>query len=363
MNLKSLSLTLSMSLLAGCQMLNAAAPMPGANQSTQAPQTTTPAATDSLKPTTTYMYVMNGKGKTIDEINLKTMTVTKNVMATGLWPNQLLTSGATTYLVNSGDNNFLKLDLRARTTGGTYNLAVGANPKTVTLLDNNKAVVVNWLHSTLAFVDLGTKAIDATLGLHANASDSAQPANGLAITGGKAYVPAVAYNSDWSYAASKIYVVDLKTRTVLKTIDLSASANPYDITVDPLGKVEVTVSNGISVIDPGTDTVTRTINYGSQPAAVQYVSATKAYAGLGTGLVSFNPTTGAILRDASHSIPTGVSFNYSSTLKLFKNAAYIPNFASDSVVVVDLATETASGSPFSVGSGPQDLTFITVEDQ
>lgn len=344
--------------LGGCAFLESA-PRPTTSGTPAPTTTTTTVATGSA--TTTYMYVMNGLGKTIDEVNLETLAVTQGILPTGLYPNQLVTEGATTYLVNSGDANLFKLDLRARTKLDTITLTNASNPMSLTLLGANKGLVTNNVANYVSWIDLATKAQEATESIRGAAGGGAPIANG------KAYVPSVeADYSKWptiGYAFSGIHVYDLATRKLLKTITLANDAlsnhyAPGDISLDPQGRVVAIAQEGLAVIDPATDTVVRTIAFGAPAHSVQYLSATKAYATVNGGLVSFNPETGAILRGVSSKVDLGGGVNF----KIFGQAAYVMNFASDSVRVIDLVTEQASGSDLKVGDGPQDLTFITVAD-
>lgn len=342
-------------LLAGCDSLFTA-PKPTA---TQPPTTTgTVASTGG-----TYLYVFNGLGKTIDEIDLKTLQVTKGIMTTGLYPNHFATEGAVTYLVNSGDADVYKLDLRARAKLDTLLLPTGANPMSLNLVSGGQGLVVNYMSRDLAWFNLGTKALEATVSVPTGA-----PGGGAAVAGGKVYVPAVeaTYGGPPTYAAtytfSGVHVYDVATRARLKTIALADDAlasyfAPGDISTDPAGRVVVTVQEGLAVIDPASDTVVRTIAFGAPAHSVQYVSATRAYASAGGGMVSFNPETGEIRRGVADRIASG-----GGNFKVFGETAYVTNFASDSIRMIDLKTEAATGSDLLVGDGPQDLTFVTVAD-
>ena len=349
-----LMLSLSLFALTGCDALFTA-PSPGDEQKNTQDQETKD-VTDETKPTTTYMYALNGLGKTIDEINLKTMGVSKGVMTTGLYPNQLLSLGVVTWLVNSGDNNLVKLDLRARKTLATINLDVGANPSTITMIGGDKALVTNSVANNLSFVDLTTAATESTLVV-----SPGSPFFGPAVTNGKAYVPSDKWDDSWTALEfSGIYVIDLATKTVTKTITLEADANPGNVSVAPSGKVWVGVKSGLVSIDPATDQTVDSLDFGQKVTHVQYVSETKAYGKVDGGLVSFNPSTGAILKNTSSKIAAEV--DGAGAFKIFKGVGYVSHFGKDTVSVINLVTEAASGSPISVGDGPQDLTFITVED-
>ncbi|MNK89726.1 hypothetical protein D3C87_1097450 [compost metagenome] len=264
--------------------------------------------------------------------------------------------GVVTYLVNSGDNNVVKLDLRARKTLATINLDTGANPSTITMIGGDKAIVTNSIANNLSFVDLTTAATESTL-VVSPGSPFFEPA----VTSGKAYVPADKWKSDWSgLEFSGIYVIDLSTKTVSKTIALADDANPGNVSVAPSGKVWVGINTGLVSIDPATDQTVDNLNFGEKVTHVQYVSATKAYGKVNGGLVSFNPSTGAIIKNTSDKIAAEV--DGTGAFKIFKGVGYVSHFAKDTVSVIDLATEAASGSPIPVGDGPQDLTFVTVED-
>ncbi len=336
-----LMLSLSLAAVSGCALITA-------------PDTSGESAAPRLA-----MYVMNGLSKTIDEVDLATMKVKPSVLSTGLYPNQLLTLGKLTYLVNSGDHNVVKLDLRARKTLDTFNLTNGSNPMTLQIIEGNKALVVNYVSADVAFVDLGTKTVEATLKL-----DKGQPGGGVAIANGKAYVAAVeatygpAPDYVTTYSFSGIHVIDLATRKVAKTITFDAvDANPLNVSASPDGQIVVGIKDGLAFIDPATDAVAATLSFGAQIGSVQYVSATKAFGSFYGGLVSFDPSKRAVLRGSEQAI----AVDGAGAFKIFRNAAYVTNFGKDTVTVVDLATEAASGSPIPVGDGPQDLTFVTAD--
>lgn len=348
-----LMLSFSLFALTGCDALFTA-PSPGGEKSGKQDQET-PDLTDPAKPTTTYMYVMNGMSKTIDEINLKTLELTPNVMETGEWPNQLLTQGVITYMVNSGDNNIFKLDLRARKKLDTINLPEGANPMTVTLLGSGMAMINNLIPSSLTFLNLATHQTDAEVKLPGQGAPSFVPG----VVNNKAYVPVDKWEKG-KVIYSAIHVVDLATKQVLKTLALPLDANPGDVAVDPSGKVWVGVKSGLLKIDPSTDTIAQEIPLDAQANAVQFLSATKGYASVAGGLISFNPSTGAVLRGVSDKIEADNSWG---AFKIFQGVGYVTDSLKNTVTIIDLVTEAASGSPIPVaGDHAQDLTFVTVED-
>lgn len=303
---------------------------------------------------------MNGLSKTLDTVNLKTGIVSKAVLKTGTFPNHLLVNNTSAYVVNSGDANILKLDLLSLKESGRLDVTTGANPMTLTLLGDGKGLVVNYLEKTVEFFDLARSQSEKKITL-----PSGQPGGGVAVANGKAYVCAVAatYASSPPYAAtysfSGIHVIDLGLRSLKTTINLPNDTNPQiSVTKDPVGQIQVSSDKGVITIDPATDQAVRTIDFGKPIGAVAYLDSERAFAAAdGNGLVSFNPKTGTILRSVGQKIVAGdTSVGHFAILK---GLAYVPNFASDSVTVVDLEAGVATGSPYQVGDGPQEVGFVT----
>ncbi|MBO9540155.1 hypothetical protein J7643_06130 [bacterium] len=306
-----------------------------------------------------YMFVMNGLGKTIDRVNLKTREVTLGVLKTGEVPNQLFTVGESTYLVNAQDATIDVLDLKGGSKKDTMVLRVGSWPQWLAFGADGKGVVAHYNafgSKELAWMDFGAKTLEAT----ASAAELAWTSTGCVIANGKVYAPAKVAEWGQPSTSSGCYVFDYATHALLKTISLEATDDPTEISLSPNGKVELGVNTGVVVIDPATDAVVKRLDFKTPVTTMRYASATKAYATTEKGLVSYNPTTYEILRDKDHAIASVASMF--GSFRIFNNAAYIPNMASNSIQVIDLLTETASGSDIPVGSGPQDVAFVTVDE-
>lgn len=310
-----------------------------------------------------YMFVMNGLGKTIDRVDLNSGATSLSVLQTGLYPNQLLRDGAHTWLVNSGDATLDKLDLLKPEKVDTINTAVGSNPLTMVKLNDTQALVINYMSSDgdlrpdVAVLDLATRQVTKIIKLPNGA-----PAGSAAIVGDKIYLPAM--QADYSaypaigYTFSGIHVIDKLTLAVTHTIALPNDADPRDITLDPNAKILFAHKGGLSLIDPLTDTVTPGLATTAALHSLRFVDATKAYAAIADGLVSFNPTTQTFIKDPSAKIPAGGDTSVGG-FTLHEGRAYVPNFANDTVTVVDLATDTIIGTPYAVGDGPQAVVFQT----
>ncbi len=347
--------------LAACKLGAPTAPS-GVSDSGTIAATPVPTATPGTGTTTTpYMFVMNGLAKTIDQVDLSTDALTKSVLTTGLYPNQLASIGSYDWLVNSGDATIYKLDLAGHQNLGTINLPTGSNPMTLAPLSSaaTEAIVTNNIAQYVDFVNLSTLALEATASLPAGHSAG----GGLAIADGKAYVAAV--TADYtnypavSYTFSGIDVIDLSTRSLLKTITMDATADPLPVQVDPNGKIDVGYSEGVYIIDPSTDQITQTIDFGTPINSLAFASASVGYGSAdGDALVSFDPSTGAIIRDQAHELKVGDSSV--GDIQVFDGKLYVPNFSTSTVTSVDLASEaTASVCQLTSKSGPQELAFVT----
>jgi DNA-binding beta-propeller fold protein YncE len=182
----------------------------------------------------------------------------------------------------------------------------------------------------------------------------------VAIKGGKAYIPAA--TADYSayptisYSFSGIHVMDLTSETIVSTIDLTDDANPHGIYLDPNGVLEVATATGIQLIDAGTDTLIPGLTTPTTLHSIRFISAHKAYAAIADGLVSFDPSTQTFIKDAGSKIPAGGDTSVGD-FEINDGKAYVPNFANDTVTVLDLDTETIVGTPFLVGDGPQAVVF------
>jgi DNA-binding beta-propeller fold protein YncE len=186
------------------------------------------------------------------------------------------------------------------------------------------------------------------------------PTGGIAVLGTKAFIPAIAADySNWpaiAYTFSGVYVVDTVTRQVEQTIALANDANPSDISLDPNGQIEVATKSGIVLIDPVTYATSVGAAFGEPVHSVRYASGTLAYAAISNGLVSFDPATQAVIKGVADKIPAGGDTSVGG-FELRQGRAYVPNFANDTVTVVDLATLQVVGDPYHVGDGPQAVVF------
>lgn len=352
--------------LVGCNLLNAPPPVPPATPSPSASVTTSPAPSPgpsaSPRPTRPYLFVMSGGTSNepglLDKVDLGTGTVSKNVLTLGKVMNQLQVSGTTGYAVSYQDNKIFKLDLSAPAKAGEFVFPAGTGPQTLTFFGSNKGLAAADSGKAALFLDLGAGTVEASVSI------GIKPGlGGTAIAQRKAYVPVYNLDASWNVIDSAIKVVDLESRAVVKTFPLASDANPYATAVAPDGKIHVAIKTGVMTIDPAND-ATGSIDLGGQVTSIQFASAEKAYAMTGTapfsydGLAVYNPSTGAVLRDAANRIRTGSS---SGNFKIRGNFAYVPGgFGTDTVKVVDLTAEATTSTVYQVSPNPQDVAIVDI---
>lgn len=353
--------------LAGCNLFNAPAPLPPATPTpatTNPPANPTPSPDPSAtpRPTRPYLFVMNAGTFTetgvLDRVDLSTGTVTKNVLGLGKVMNQLQVSGTTGYAVSYQDNKIFKLDMTGPTKIGDIAFPAGTGPQTLTSFGTGKGLAAADSAKAAIFFDLGTGTVEASV------SVGAKPGlGGTAIAQGKAYLPVYNLDTSFNVIDSAIKVVDLTSKAVVKTFSLPADTNPYATAVAPDGKIHVAVKTGVLTIDPAND-ATASIDLGGQVTSLQFAGAEKAYGMAGAapfsydGLVVYNPSTGAVVRNVASRIKTGGS---SGNFKIRGNFAYVPGaFGTDTVTVVDLAAEATTSTVYKVSTSPQDVAIVDI---
>ncbi|MBI3858892.1 MAG: YncE family protein [Thaumarchaeota archaeon] len=190
---------------------------------------------------------------------------------------------------------------------------------------------------------LGTDCTSVTIGVgHGPEGIASNP------TTGRVYVA--------SPLSNNISVIDSGSNTVIKTI--SVGVLPWGVAVDPFANVIYVTNYGsgtVSVIDGTTNTVLATVTVGTHPEGVA-VNPTlgQAYvANSGSNTVSvINTTTWSVITTFPvGSMPTSVAIGPSPTYTVF-----VTNYGSDTVSVIDMSfrvtTVPVQSSPWGVAVSP-----------
>ncbi|MEO3760658.1 Ig-like domain-containing protein [Mycobacterium sp. B14F4] len=254
----------------------------------------------TVSPDGARAYVANPGGGTVSVVNTATNGVIHTITVGGN-PNGLALSpdGTRLYVPNTTNGTLSVYDTssynRVGVVGGMYNpAAIAVNPA------GTRAYVANWGTNLVSVVNTTNNTLVTNISLNAYVG-------GLAVSpdGTRVYV---ANNN-----ANSVSVIDTATNTVIGT-PIPVGYSPYDVAFSPDGtRAYVLNSNGnsVSVIDTATRVVTATITVGS---------------------------------------PQGLTLSPDGSLLYVSRRG-----GSNSVTVIDTATNSAIGGPIPVGNSPADM--------
>ncbi len=315
------------------------------------------------------VFIINSLDDTLSSLNIASGETRNNLAKLGNspsgknYPNDLVIKDSTAYVVNSGDNSIQAIDLDTMLTEYFISLGAGSNPYAMAFNNNDKIYVTNLLSNNIASIDLNNKEVKKTITLSENISSP----EGIVVLNDKAYVAITNYDfSSGTYKQGVVVVIDTKTDTITKTINLSG-LNPQNLVISHDTDEIFVVCTGdyfnepgkIEVLDATTDTITKTIDIGGMPGSISLSSNKNAYvADLSGNLWAFDITTKDILYGANTIDSSQKIFQISGFISNLvidgDNKAYILSFGEDKIYVMDTTNNNVLGS-YTVGDGPIDL--------
>jgi YVTN family beta-propeller protein len=180
------------------------------------------------------VYILNSSAETISKINMEDTTVVQNMVTTGSIPNRIRIHQDHLYIVNSGDDNVLVIDLENDTQiAHTIGLKAGDNPWDIEF-NGAKAYVSNYSSHTISVIDLNLnkeiKRINVGYG-----------PEGMLITNDKLYI-AVSGNVGYPNPRedSRVDVIDLNAEVIIDSI--ITPLNPQELALAPDGILHVLCS-------------------------------------------------------------------------------------------------------------------------
>ena len=229
-------------------------------------------------------YVINTTGETLSKVNLRTGTVSNDILALGsdllCYPNQIVVRDAEAYVVVSGTDEIQIIDLPSETTVGFIDLPPGSSPFWMAFLDCRHAYVTNWVSGTVCKIDTdeGTILDEVPVGLSPE---------GIVISNYKAYVAITAFDQNtWEYGQGRVVVFDTFGDTVLA--ELNVGKNPQYLATDGVGRVHVVCtgdyvssSGMIYVINTERDRVIDSLATGGFPGNITITPDDMAYLAAG----------------------------------------------------------------------------------
>lgn len=304
----------------------------------------------------TAVYVLNSGGSSISVIDLEADTVYNNVTTVGTWPNQLIYRDGLLYCVNSGSNNITIYDTENSFAAETpIALGSGNNPTNMVFVDDNTAYVACSVSNKVLKVDIATKTVTAEIAAGVGTT-------AIAYVNGKIYAANTAFNSsDYSYGQGTVTIINPSTDAVTKTINVST--NPFDMKVATDGLLHVVcvgnyydVLGKIAIIDPSTDAWVDTVEVGGAPGNIA-IDETNDIAYLsvwGSGLMSYNTSTYAVLHNSSNTI---LGKGGSGVLTDTEGNVFVSVWDDDQVIKLD--KDGTILTTYDVGDSPSAMTMKT----
>ncbi len=252
-------------------------------------------------------FVLNSISNSLSVIELDSLTVQNDVIELGANSSAVGFSvrGSRAIVPNGSENNVIVIDIDNLTVTGTIDLPSGSGATGSAFLDDNTAFVCNLNLGSVARIDLRTMSVTDTIAVGLVPS-------GVAVASGKVFVANanVDLNTFQPVGNGTISVIDPATSQVTRTIDAGATNSQF-LGLDNDGELIVvnsgqfgTGNGSISVIDPVTETLTAgpfTIGdfpgeFSVNPDGVAYIASFSA------GLYSFDTTTNTVVRNASNAL-------------------------------------------------------------
>jgi YVTN family beta-propeller protein len=304
----------------------------------------------------TAVYVINSGGSSISVIDLEADTVYNNVTTVGTYPNQLVYKNGLLYCVNSGSNNITIYDTENGFEPKTpISLGSGQTPENMVFVDDNTAYVSCYTSGKVLKVEVSTKEVKAEI----TAGSGTTP---IAYVNGKIYAGNTAYNSStWSYDQGTVTVIDPKTDQVLKTINVST--NPFDLKEASDGMLHVVcvgnyndVLGKIVIIDPSTDTWVDTIEVGGAPGnlAIDETNNIGYLSVWGSGLMSYDILAKTVLHGPTNTI---LGKGGSGVMTDTEGNVYVSVWDDDQVIKLDKDANVLA--TYNVGDCPAGMAMKT----
>ncbi len=288
----------------------------------------------------TVAYVANLNSNNVSVIDIATNTVT-NTISVGDKPRSVAITpdGAAAYVTNRESNSVSVIDVATSTVSAT--VAVGAYPNNVAITpDGTAAYVTNRASNSVSVIDVATNTVISTITV-------GNVPNRVAITpdGATAYVT--------NQGSDNVSVIDVATNTVTTTIAVGNAPSCVAITPDG-ATVYVANRNGpqsIWMIDVATNTVTP-----PEISLSGIIPLDIVFSPDGTSLYVTSPFSNTLAVDVATNTVTTSGLTNSLFLAFTPDGATAYLLGNNSVLVVDVATNTHITNLF-VGSSPSSIAF------
>jgi len=293
--------------------------------------------------------VLNTIGENVSEVNLTSGAVNSNVATAGLFNNQIRVKDGVAYVINSGLNEVQIFNAQNYTPLGTIDVSNSTNPWAIEFLTGNEAAVSLLISNQVAIVDISTQQVITNIPVGTGPE-------GMIFRDGRLYVTNTGFNGA-GYDPGTVYVIDVASRTVVDTIDVSI--NPQALAFDSQGRLIVCttgdfvgVSGNIEIVDVQQGSVIQSIPAGTFITNVAVSSSDKVFAStFGAGVLVYDLNTGAFERDSANPLPGGPGL-----YPLTADEMLITDFSNDSLF--HYAGDLSRLGSWLVGDGPISVAVV-----
>ncbi|HQO09505.1 MAG TPA: hypothetical protein PLK90_05255 [Clostridiales bacterium] len=322
------------------------------------------------------VFLFNGKGDvgTLSVISDEGM-ISNDILSVGKWPNHIIESGGTIFVVNSGNNNVQMIDAETNENTGSVELSAFSNPMRAAVA-NGKLYATNTFGSGIDVYDLGSDSLYTI------------PLTGVTMNGGTdaiiskanrvyAGVRNITYDVNWNavYGDEYIAVIDAAADTVITSFQ--AGINIADMLINEENELHV-LSTGnradiagfvrvfdLSAIDFNNFSQ---VDIGSQPGSfilredgMVYVAVSgfnPDWTGFG-GIMKYNSVNNEIINGSDSLIYSSAGSGILDICMDGYGKVYAPLFDKNELVIMENDTVD---TVLTTGNGPQGMVFVKEEE-
>ena len=302
-------------------------------------------------------YVTNAFDDSVSVIDTATNTVSATIpVGSGPQGVAATPNGAFVYVANGFGNSVSVISTATDSVVAT--VPVGTNPELLAITPNGSFVyVVNRFSNSVSVIATATNTVVATVPVTFP--------HGIAITrnGAFAYVTS-------EVAGGNVSVIDTTTNTVVATIPVPFDVAPFFIAIAPDGTFAYTVTSNIigQAYLSKIDTASNSLTAATEPVFGFISTLDFTPTGNFAYVTNFFSDSVSVLDTATNTVSTTVpvgSFPIGVTVRPDGAFAYVANQDSNNVSVVNTTTNTVTAT-IPVGNGPQFIAFakpLTPQDQ